>query len=382
MGAGEEYPYEIDMRRTELHKAALDGDLPKVKELIRKRVKIDPEDANRDTPLTLAMNSRHFEVADLILKAGADIDHQSYPAETQLFRASARGDLEAVKFLLNHRAKVDIRNYGTDMQGATEFLAAAGHGHLAIAKLLKEKGADIWAEDRYGDNVYHYIAKGAWSERHIEVLTWLKAEWDAMPNKPMVRILLNREQYIESGEEMRFDYKPANNPLEGRSIIGQHVNWIITGEPARPGPTPFLIAAEKGRVLALKWFSDNGADIHAVDRKKRTGLHLSVISLTPQAVKLLLEMGLDPFAVDEDGKTARDLANDRRRNSNDTTIKQIISILKAAERQRRMEARSSAKSSGPTFGDMVKARAAAVVSIVRGRSSGTSPRLLQANKAA
>ena len=78
---------------------------------------------NGCTPLLVASDQGHVDVARLLIEAGADIDEAKYDGATPLFIASQRGHVEVVKALLDG---------GADATQATNF----GMTPLMIAKLM------------------------------------------------------------------------------------------------------------------------------------------------------------------------------------------------------------------------------------------------------
>jgi ankyrin repeat protein len=75
----------------------------------------------------------------------------------KLCDASARGDLERVRVLLTEGADLETT---TDPAGATPLLLACANGHLRVAELLIEKGADVQARNTSRQNALTLAAQG------------------------------------------------------------------------------------------------------------------------------------------------------------------------------------------------------------------------------
>uniref|UniRef100_A0A670Y5D1 Ankyrin repeat and KH domain containing 1 n=1 Tax=Pseudonaja textilis TaxID=8673 RepID=A0A670Y5D1_PSETE len=90
----------------------------------------------QETALTLACCGGFSEVADFLIKAGADIE---LGCSTPLMEAAQEGHLELVKYLLAAGANVNRATANNDHTVVS--LACAG-GHLAVVELLLAHGAD------------------------------------------------------------------------------------------------------------------------------------------------------------------------------------------------------------------------------------------------
>jgi ankyrin repeat protein len=81
-----------------------------------------------------------------MLDHGADVNvHKSDRSEcwTLLHLASANGHLDVAKLLIQHGANVDSRNNRQE----TPLDRVSWHGHLEIARLLIEHGAAVTSQD-------------------------------------------------------------------------------------------------------------------------------------------------------------------------------------------------------------------------------------------
>lgn len=109
--------------------------------------------AGEITPLNSAINSRspnRVEIAKLLIGARAEINPRGEFFASPL--ASAVEDLEMVKLLIASGAEVNQKNF----RGATALMIAAGAGTPSVVRYLLEKGADLNARDRDGNNALAY----------------------------------------------------------------------------------------------------------------------------------------------------------------------------------------------------------------------------------
>ena len=100
--------------------------------------------ANRDgvTPLWLASENGSAPMIGKLIEAGADPNERQPNGETPLMMAARNGNLAALKFLLDHRANVNLKE---DLRGTTALMWAAEQMHADAVKLLVERGADVAA---------------------------------------------------------------------------------------------------------------------------------------------------------------------------------------------------------------------------------------------
>ena len=228
------------------------NDSDRVEELLRKTLNPDAVGGVvRVTALQLAAEEGHWEVVKLLLEAGAyDWSANGY---TALDSASANGHSEVVSLLLE--ARDDNDRYGADQA----LCLAAQNGHLEIVQLLSAS-ANV--------NVFHFTqaSRSAAKNRHWEV----------------VKFLLEAEVHI----------------------------YAVVYD----GQTALHLAAMEGHPEVVKLLLEEGADKDAATGLfgGQKALHLAAVHGRSEVVKLLLEAGADKDAVDLQGKTALDLAIERR----------------------------------------------------------------------
>lgn len=174
-------PQTCQLQECQLLDAAFDGSLELVKSLVTKD-NLNARDAIGRTPLALACWCGHYDVAEHLLKSGADISgnfrlvsafkhaqivelllqygadvNEQYPLDAQrpLHHASERGNIEVVKVLLKWGADVKAR----DFYGKTALHCAVSRGSRPLTLLLLEHHADINVADRFGRTPLHYAIR-------------------------------------------------------------------------------------------------------------------------------------------------------------------------------------------------------------------------------
>ena len=115
--------------------------------------------------LEIAAQEGHFDIAELLINAGADIHERSFHGHTPLRIAARNGRADLVKYFISKGSVVDTR--GDD--GATPLEQAAAKGHLDIVMIMVESGANINIQDKEGDTPLGEAAQNGF----IEVVSYL-----------------------------------------------------------------------------------------------------------------------------------------------------------------------------------------------------------------
>ena len=117
------------------------------------------------TPLMKAASVGAMRVVEILLAHHAFVDAEDNRGFTALFHAVYAGNVNIVETLIAHEADVNAK----DNQGLTPLMIIAGsyreHGSTSrvfMAKMLLEKGADIFAEADDGRTAVTFAVIGSW----------------------------------------------------------------------------------------------------------------------------------------------------------------------------------------------------------------------------
>ncbi|XP_068908725.1 ankyrin repeat domain-containing protein 17 isoform X12 [Tenebrio molitor] len=124
---------------TPLMEAAQEGHLDLVKFLLENEANVHAQTQTGDTALTYACENGHTDVADYLLQYGADLEHESEGGRTPLMKACRAGHMCTVQFLISKGA--NVRRQTTNNDHTPLSLACAG-GHLSVVELLLSHNAD------------------------------------------------------------------------------------------------------------------------------------------------------------------------------------------------------------------------------------------------
>ncbi|KAL7827378.1 hypothetical protein SRHO_G00330960 [Serrasalmus rhombeus] len=122
---------EMDFERG-IWSAAMDGDLERVRSLLRKGTDPNIKDQASYTALHYSSRAGHRSVCELLLDHGTCANSQTRGGATSLHRAAYCGHLAIVQLLLTHGADPQL----TDDDGSTPLHKAAERGHLEVCELL------------------------------------------------------------------------------------------------------------------------------------------------------------------------------------------------------------------------------------------------------
>lgn len=360
--AGADVNAATDLGVTALWAAGQNGNAAIVRLLLEAGATPDVPQLSGETPLMTASRSGFPEVVELLLAKGADPNLRAARGQTALMWACANSRPEVVKLLLAHGADLSLRTDSwSEMMAVpphgfpgynrmiphgsnTALLFAARAGDVASARLLVDAGADVndvdaWgvsatvlaAHSGFGDVVEYLLANGAdpnlaeagFTALHIAIMR---------RDEKMVRDLLSH------GAD-------PNTPLKVWTPT-RRSSADFNFEPELVGATPFWLAARFNQPQVMRLLAERGADplvVHRSETVLTDGLkwprqiqETTAISaalgvgggrawvdapagdreaMIAETVRTAVELGVDVNAVANDGKTALDIAKQRKYES-------------------------------------------------------------------
>jgi uncharacterized protein len=217
---------------------------------------------------------------------------------TALIFAAREGDLATAKLLLDAGADINqTTNYGW-----TPLLTAINNRHYQLAKMLLERGANPNAANNGGWTPL-YIAT---DNRNIEGGDYPVAKAD-MDTLEFIKLLLDKGAN-PNARLLKPNGQPGDNTLT-RTIFT--MQWFFES-----GATPFVRAAQSSDTALMKLLLEYKADPKIATEYGDTALTAATgigwvegvtyersVKENAEAVKMLLELGLDPNAANRDGRT-------------------------------------------------------------------------------
>lgn len=256
-----------------------------------------------------------------------------------LFEAAQSGSSECVDLLLTAGAAVSVR----DRSGSTVLSYARSAG---VVRRLVAAGADRVAVDCFGKDPLGAILWDASSDGQAadpalldvaRALVEAGVPLDLVPGRSESR--LHQAAFTHNADAVDFllslGLRPAadsyggRTPLHGIAWQGQYDDerkasacerivraLVAAGNPVdardEEGHTALHEAADGdwGNETAVRVLLELGADPEAVDSAGRTPLMAAVWGRQPECVRLLLKAGADPLRPDAKGRTALEMARD------------------------------------------------------------------------
>lgn len=121
-----------------LLRAAATGETQQVVQLLQQGLPVNVRDTSGNTPLLLATDGDHRDVARVLIEAGADVNMKNRILDSPYLLAGAQGRLEILRMTLSHGA--DLKS--TNRYGGTALIPACERGHVEVVKALLQAGVD------------------------------------------------------------------------------------------------------------------------------------------------------------------------------------------------------------------------------------------------
>jgi len=235
------------------------------------------------TPLHYAAFCGLHNIA-MILAIGhpQDVNSQSFnDALSPLHVALCMGHLDLARMLVEHGADVSAQ----DKAGQSLLHSAVENGHVAFSWMLVERGADISAQDEDGWTAVHFALDNG--------------------HEDLARMLVERGADVSAQDESRW------NELHMASRFGyvDLARMLVergadVSAKTENGWTALYLTCYGGHVDLARMLVERGADVSAQCDEGRTALHEASHHGHVDLARLLLGCGADVSAQGDDGRTA------------------------------------------------------------------------------
>lgn len=312
--------------QAELLLAARRGDAEGVRLAIAQGADVDapppPESADQRSALIAAATAVELGALRALIAAGARVNRVSggLTALLAATRDSFDGRISAVLTLLANGADPNL----ADEAGNTPLHFAASTRDAAVAQSLADVGARIDAVNREGMTPLA-LACEAGNHVIVEFLLKLGAQPDVEGTTPALlfaaavdgddargvkRLLKARAKVDARGPQGRSALMVAALADNAEIAEALLVAGAAVDAQDEAGTCALLEAARAGANRVLRRLMFHKPDASRRDGRQRTALHLAARAgnADAESVRLLLALGCDPHAVDDEGKSAADHA--------------------------------------------------------------------------
>ncbi len=241
----------ISLYAAEIHTAAGDGDLQKVKDLLdADATLLNAKDDKGWTPLHSAVSKGRAGVVEYLLAQGGDTEMKNNNGLTPLFQALDLSRNRVAGILIDRGADITVRGY----RNRTILHMAARAGNATIVQLLLAKGAEVNARDSRGSTPLDLAVAS---------------------NKPQAAKIL-----LSSGAETR-TFTTENE--ESQELLNRAVHL--------------------GQYDTIQLVHSVGGSLDWIDEFGRSLLHKAAAYGRLEIAELLLKNGLSPDAATKNGLT-------------------------------------------------------------------------------
>ena len=326
---------DVDARQIDgmsaLHWAVFHDDDDVAGLLVRSGADVNAETRYGIPPLAVASTNGNATLVGLLLDAGADPNEYLEGGETVLMIAARTGNLEVVSALLAKGADPNAQ----ERRDQTALMWAAAEGHVPVVEALIDAGAEVDATLRSGFNPMFFAVR----EGHIDVaLALLEAGVDinkillplrAGGNRPANntnRPARGPSPLLMAVQNGHFELAVAlinagadpNDQLSGFAPL-HTLSWVRKPDASDLGNPAPIGSGDLSSLEFVRAIVALGADVNLrleerAPRQPNSASRLSSGGATPfllaadradaALMRLLLELGADPFTLNLKGTTA------------------------------------------------------------------------------
>jgi ankyrin repeat protein len=275
-----------------------------------------------DSPIHYAAFCGLQDIAKMLaIEHPQDVNSKSVDdGSSPLHQASRQGHVELARMLIERGADVSAQEH----DGSTALHLALGNGHADPARMLIENGADVSAQKNDGWTALHLVSRNGrvdlarmLIERGAGVSAQTKYGWTALHLASRDGDVDLARTLIERGADVSAQGNDGWTTLHLASLNG-HVDLTRMlmergangSAQSNDGSTALHLASEDNHVNVVMILIERGADVSAQKKDGSTALHLASKNGYVDLARMLIDHGADVSAQDKDGSTALHFASE------------------------------------------------------------------------
>ncbi len=213
------------------------------------------------TALMAALSKQHSNIAEMLIRHGADVNLKTVNGSTALMIAAGNDDPAIVGMLIEKGADVNAATtktfeYQNDTiySGATALMGAVYRKRGDIAKILIQHGADVNATSEVGGTPLMIAAGNGDAE-----LTAALLAKGADPNAGLTEDIVVKGMPVFQGANAMLAAADGGN-AECLRLMARYGGDLNSCD--KNGSLPLIAAAAKGHLDAVKFLVEHGADVN------------------------------------------------------------------------------------------------------------------------
>ncbi len=266
----------------QLFEASKTGDVDEVKSLLQEGIDVNTEDVYGDTALFYAVQWNHKAVVELLVSAGADVNHRSTRnGSTALMAINDRDNSECLQVLLDKGADINAR---MTLEGGTALFYASFIRNIPVIKLLLNYGANVNDTDQYGDSV---------------LLHCLTAHYP-LQRDPFEAIKVLLAAGADVNQRGRYGWTPAHAAFNMRNLEALRlIAPKVQGKFWKGAEEDFRKATDNPELV--QYYLDAGADVNTGGKRGWDLLMEAIRTGSARSIQILIKAGADVNSTDSNG---------------------------------------------------------------------------------